>query len=211
MEQITAKIDELVGASNNKNDSTAQEISDSIQGYYSLLSGFYFVGGNATEMDIPEEDIDTWIDVELTVDSQGLFDKRPKSMQEAQSNGHTGDGSNGSPIIFDLEGLTTDSFCTFRASMSITPEEDEGQLEARMLFNRHSGTTPSNDFPIEEVSISMESGADLEYPAEPTLTFFVGDTIDTNAVGDAGKFRFQLKSSVPATVSMRALTLYINK
>ena len=186
------------------------DTSASVQGYYGLLSPFYF-DGVATEKELALADIDTWCDVEITIDSQGTFDKRPTSMVEAQPTGITGDGSTGSPIVFDLEGLTTDSFCSFRASMSFDPDEDEGQLETRLLFTRHSGTTPSTDFSIEEVSLNMQNGADLDYPTEPNLTFFVGDTIDTNAAGDAGSFKFQVKSTVPGTISMRALTLYINK
>ena len=93
--------------------------------------------------------------------------------------------------------------------MSFTPETDEGQLETRLLFNRHSGTTPSDDFVIEEVTLAMEQGADLEYPAEPMLSFFVGDTIDTNGPGDAGQCRFQVKATVEGVVKMRALTWYV--
>ena len=190
-------------------DATAT--ANALQGYYALLSNYYFTGGIATEKAIPEGDVDQWCDVELTIDPQGVFDYRPTSMKLAQANGHTGTGATGSPLIFDLEGLTIESFCNFRASMVFTPEEDEGQLETRLLFNRHTGTTPGSDFSIEEVSLNMANGADLDYPTEPTLTFFVGDTIDTNAAGDAGKVRFQVKSTVPGVISMRALTLYINK
>ena len=95
--------------------------------------------------------------------------------------------------------------------MSFVPDEDEGQLETRLLFNRHSGATPSGDFSIEEVSLSMQGGADVPYTSEPMLSFFVGDTIDTNAVGDAGKCRFQVKSTVAGVLSMRALTWYLHK
>ena len=186
-------------------------LTSSLQGYYSLLSNFYFTGGLATEKTILLADVDTWCDVELTVDAEGQFDYRPESMKTAVANGHTGTGANGSPLVFDLEGLSLSSFCSFRASMVFTPDEDEGQLETRILFNRHSGTTPSTDFSIEEVSLNMSNGADIAYPTEPTLTFFVGDTIDTNGAGDAGKLRFQVKSTVPGVISMRALTLYINK
>tara|TARA_R110002020_G_scaffold17516_3_gene61427 strand:- start:133 stop:780 length:648 start_codon:yes stop_codon:yes gene_type:complete len=184
--------------------------SQDIQGYYGLLSSFYF-GGNASETTIAVADINNWIDVELTVDVGGLFDNRPTSMKEAQAVGHENDGSTGNPIIFKLEGLDTRSFCNFRASMAFEPDEDEGQLESRLLFNRHSGTTPNNDFPIEEVSLSMQNGADIDYVSEPMLSFFVGDTIDTNAAGDAGKCRFQIKSNVAGILKLRGLTWYINK
>ena len=79
------------------------------------------------------------------------------------------------------------------------PDEDEGALEAQLNFRRHSGTTPSEDFQIADVALSMSQGADIEYPAEPTLTFFVGDTIDTNGAGDAfvGGFMSQLIKGEP--------------
>lgn len=115
------------------------------------------------------------------------------------------------PQVFSLEGLTLSSFCFFRASLSFTPDEDEGELQARLLFNRHSGTVPSDPFPIESIAATMTQGADIEYPSEPILPFFVGDSIDTNGVGDAGTCEFQIKSSVAGQLSVRALTWFINK
>lgn len=182
----------------------------STQGYYGLLTNFYFVGGQATETTISDADVDNWVDVEFTVDTDGKFDQRPLAMKAANAGGHTGTGNAGDPIVLSLEGLDTHGHANFRASMAFTPEEDEGQLETRLLFSRHSGTTPSDDFSIEEVSLSMDNGADIEYPSEPMLSFFVGDTIDTNGAGDAGTCKFQVKSTVAGVVSMRALTWYIN-
>ena len=182
---------------------------DYTQGYYGLLSNFYFTGGVATETEIQLEDTNTWIDVNITTDALGLFDKRPSTMKAANAAGHTGAGTQADPIIFDLEGLDLHAHANFRASMTFEPDVDESQLETRLLFNRHSGTTPSDDFAIEEVSLNMTQGADVEYAIEPMLSFFVGDTIDTNGVGDAGKCRFQVKASVEGTVRMRALTWYI--
>jgi hypothetical protein len=180
------------------------------QGYYGLLTDFYF-GGTATETIIDLDNVNTWVNVDIDIATAGLFDNRPKSMTDAQSIGHEGDGSSIDPIVFKLEGLDLRSFANFRASMAFEPEEDEGQLESRLLFNRHSGTTPSEDFAIEEVSLSMFNGADVDYVSEPMLSFFVGDTIDTNAAGDAGKCRFQIRSNVSGIIKLRALTWYINK
>ena len=182
---------------------------DYTQGYYGLLTNFYFTGGVATETEIELEDTNTWVDVSITTDALGLFDNRPSTMKAAQPAGHTGAGTQADPIIFDLEGLDLHAHANFRASMTFEPDVDESQLETRLLFNRHSGTTPSDDFAIEEVSLNMTQGADVEYAIEPMLSFFVGDTIDTNGVGDAGKCRFQVKASVEGTVRMRALTWYI--
>tara|TARA_R100000541_G_scaffold12119_2_gene20447 strand:- start:316 stop:1005 length:690 start_codon:yes stop_codon:yes gene_type:complete len=181
-----------------------------IQGYYGLLTDFYF-GGTATETVIDLNNVNTWVNVDIDVASSGLFDNRPQDMKDAQAVGHEGDGSDSSPVVFKLEGLDTRSFANFRASMAFLPEDDEGQLESRLLFNRHSGTTPSEDFSIEEVSLSMFNGADVDYVSEPMLSFFVGDTIDTNAAGDAGKCKFQIKSNVTGIIKLRALTWYINK
>lgn len=202
-------------------DSNGQFVSQSLngiiggatlltQGYYGLLTDFYF-GGSATETVINDDNVDTWVDVDINIASAGLFDNRPQGMIDAQAIGHDGDGSANNPIVFKLEGLDIRSFANFRASMAFEPEDDEGQLESRLLFNRHSGTTPSEDFSIEEVSLSMFNGADVDYVSEPMLSFFVGDTIDTNAAGDAGKCRFQIKSNVTGVIKLRALTWYINK
>jgi len=181
-----------------------------IQGYYGLLTDFYF-GGGPTETVIDLTNVNTWIDVDINIASSGLFDNRPESMTSVQAIGHEGTGSSGDPVIFKLEGLDLRSFANFRASMAFEPEDDEGQLESRLLFNRHSGTSPSEDFSIEEVSLSMFNGADVDYVSEPMLSFFIGDTIDTNGVGDAGKCRFQIRSNVTGVIKLRALTWYINK
>tara|TARA_R110002049_G_scaffold154518_2_gene319023 strand:+ start:1372 stop:2163 length:792 start_codon:yes stop_codon:yes gene_type:complete len=180
------------------------------QGYYGLLTDFYF-GGSATETIIDLNNVNTWVDVDIDVSTDGLFDNRPQDMIDAQAIGHDGGGSANDPVVFKLEGLDLRSFANFRASMAFEPEDDEGQLESRLLFNRHSGTTPSEDFPIEEVSLSMFNGADVDYVSEPMLSFFIGDTIDTNGAGDAGKCRFQIKSNVTGIIKLRALTWYINK
>ena len=182
----------------------------STQGYYGLLTNFYFVGSTATTTTIDEDQVGQWVDVQFTVDPLGTFDQRPLGMKASNTVGHTGTGADGDPIVFSLEGLDTHASANFRASMSFNPEIDEGQLETRLLFDRHTGTTPNDQFPIEEVSLSMEQGADIDYPAEPMLSFFVGDTIDTNGPGDAGSCRFQIKSTVEGTLSMRALTWYIS-
>jgi hypothetical protein len=187
----------------------AQVLSDKIQGHYSLLSPYYF-GGVATEKDIALEDVDQWCDVELTLAPNGTFDYRPDAMIAAQATGHTGTGASGDPFIFKLEGLTQSSFASLRASMSFLPDEDEGQLETRLLFTTHIGSA-FNEFAIEEVSLNMQNGADVDYTTEPTLSFFVGDTIDTNGTGDAGTFKFQVRVSVPGVISMRGLSFYINK
>ena len=193
----------------NSSKNAVNDVSIAV-GYYGLLTDFYFEG-DATDTAISVTDANQWIDVNITVGANGLFDYRIDDMIVAQPLGHSGDGSTGNPIVFDLEGLDLSSFANFRASMSFVPDEDEGQLETRLLFNRHSGATPSSDFSIEEVSLSMQGGADITYTSEPMLSFFVGDTIDTNAAGDAGKCRFQVKSTVAGVLSMRALTWYLHK
>jgi len=181
----------------------------SSQGHYGLLTNFYFTGGVPTVTEIDTDDIDTWLDINFTVDALGNFDNRPDDMKLANAVGHTGAGTQADPILFSLEGLTLESSANFRASLTFEPDVDESQLETRLLFNRHSGTTPSSDFEIADVSLLMSQGADIEYDGEPMLSFFVGDTIDTNGVGDAGKCRFQVRSSVEGTLRMRALTWYI--
>ena len=182
---------------------------DYIQGYYGLLTNFYFTGAAPTVTEIETEQVDQWIDINFTTDAQGLFDYRPDAMKLASGVGHTGAGTAADPIVFSLEGLSIRAHANFRASLTFEPDVDESQLETRLIFNRHSGTTPNDQFPIADVSLIMSQGADIEYDAEPMLSFFVGDTIDTNAPGDAGSCTFQVRSSVEGTLRMRALTWYI--
>ena len=187
-------------------DTLRQDQLEQVQGYYARLTNFYFTGGVATETEIPVDDINTWITPNFTTDALGLFDKRPVSMIEAIA-----EPLDVATQEFSLEGLTLRSSVNFRASLTFEPDEDGGELDARLDFQRHSSTTPSENFEISDVALTMTQGADIEYPGEPLLTFFVGDTIDTNAPGDAGICTFQLKSTVPGTVRMRALTWYITQ
>ena len=184
-------------------------LSDSLQGYYALLSNFYFTGGQATETIITTEQTNTWVDIELDIDALGTFDFRPSVMLDAQAVGHLGTGANGDPICFKLEGLTQSSTANMRSVFSFNPDEDGSRLDVRLLFKRHSGTTPSEDFSIEGTSLVMESGADLDYSASPIIQFFVGDTIDTNAPGDAGTVQFQVKVDGSGTILMKELGLFI--
>jgi len=191
------------------NDVISDLVADDIQGYYGLLTNFYFTGAAPTVTEIGEDDVDNWVDINFDVDALGNFDNRPTAMRIANAVGHTGAGTPADPVVFLIEGLTTRASVNFRASLTFEPDVDEAQLETRLLFDRHSGTTPSEQFPIADVSLNMNNGADLEYDAEPMLSFFVGDTIDTNGAGDAGKCRFQVRSTVEGTLRMRALTWYI--
>lgn len=184
------------------------EIRTNIQGYYGLLSGIYF-DGVATASEIAIEQVDVWQDVIMTIDPQGLADQRVKDMKEAQSIGHTGDGSLGNPITFLLEGLRESSTANLRASLGFNPDEDEGKLDARIYVERHSGATPSSDFTLDAAPLIMASGAEIDYSHYVNIQFFIGDTIDTYGPGDAGKIRFQIKSDVAGTVSMNEMALFV--
>ena len=175
-----------------------------VHGYYGRLTNYYFTGGVATATEIPIESVDTFITPDFTMDAQGLFDNRMETMKAAVA-----DPFDAATSTFSLEGLTTTSFVNFRASFTFEPDEDGGEVDVRLLMGRHSGATPSTDFEIADVALTMTQGADIEYASEAGLTFFVGDTIDTNAAGDAGTSTFQLRSTVPGTVRMRALTWYL--
>ena len=190
-------------------DSNLDETRDYVQGYYGLLSNFYFTGGVATVTTITTEDVGTWLDVNLTVDPLGSFDERTTDMKAANASGHTGIGTQADPIVFLLEGLATTSSANLRAALVFDPDEDGGRLDTRLCFNRHSGTTPSDDFYIEGASLAMESGADEDYAGSPSIQFFVGDTIDTESAGDAGKVRFQVRSDVAGELSLKELALFI--
>tara|TARA_R110002126_G_scaffold13966_2_gene59468 strand:+ start:677 stop:1366 length:690 start_codon:yes stop_codon:yes gene_type:complete len=185
------------------------KVAGDLQGYFSMLSNFYFDGGLPTSTVVAVEDIDTWITpafVPQPDPAGGTYDYRPSPMKSAES------------VPFDLTtmqlslaGLTLSSFVIFRSSMSFTPDEDGGQMDVRLLFQRHVGATPSEDFPIQDVAFAMTQGADVEYAGEPSLTFFIGDTLDQGPSGDSGYTKFQFRSSVPGTFNMRALSWYITQ
>lgn len=185
-----------------------QLVNEHSQGYIGLLSDFYFDGaGTSTEIVI--EDVNVWQDVIMTIHPQGTSDQRVEDMKEAQAIGYEGDGSLGNPINFLLEGLVEASFATLRTSLDFTPDEDGGRLDSRLFVERHIGAGP--DFSIAAAGLAMESGADEAYPHLINVEFFVGDTIDTNGPNDAGKVRFQIKSDVTGTVTMKEMALFINR
>ena len=178
------------------------------QGYIGILSPFYF-GGDATASEIVIEEVDTWMDVIMTIHPSGVSDQRVEDMKSAQAQGYEGTGALNDPIVFLLEGLVEKSFATLRSSLSFVPDEDGGRLDSRLFLERHTGA--GADFSINAAGLAMESGADESYPHLISTQFFVGDTIDTNGVGDAGKVRFQIKSDVTGTVSMNEMALFIQK
>lgn len=185
-------------------------LKENFQGYIALLTPIYF-GGAASTLEIPLADVNTWVDVVLDVDPAGEFDYRVTSMKSAQAAGYTGTGAEGDPIIFLLEGLDLASSADVRVSMSFNPDDDGGRLDSRLNFFRHSGTTPSDNFHIEASSLAMESGAEEDYAYLPDIKFFIGDTVDTNAPGDAGRVCFQVKSDVPGTVTLNEIAMFIQK
>ena len=191
-------------------------IKTNIQGYIGLLSGVYFGDSFGTSQEIAIEDVDVWQDVVMTIQAPvtgqhagGISDERVRDMKTANTVGYEGDGSDGSPIKFLLEGLVEQSAATLRTSLTFVPDEDGGRLDSRIFLERHSGATPSEDFPINAAGLAMESGADEEYPHLVNVQFFVGDTINTNGPGDAGKIRFQIKSDVTGTIYMNEMALFI--
>jgi len=192
---------------------------NNFQGHFSLLSSFYF-GGTSTQLEITETEEGQWLDVPIEIDPAGVFDYRPQEMRTLNVDGcidgpdTIANDSLGNPIpskIFLLEGLSQNSVGIFRASLTFDPDEDGGQLEGRLLFSRHSGTIPSEDFVIADTILEVTQGAETIYPSDRLITFFVGDSIDTNGPGDAGQFRFQVKSTVPGDLKVLAFSLYIQK
>ena len=205
--------DNTESTTNNNNSATtnftsSEVITDRIQGYIGLLSAVYF-DGVATSNEILIEDVDVWQEVVMTIHPNGVSDKRVDAQKDATPNGFSGTGAVGDPIVFLLEGLVEESAATLRASLTFIPDEDGGRLDSRIFLERHSGATPSEDFSINAAGLSMESGADEEYPHLVSVQFFVGDTINTNGVGDAGKIRFQVKSDVTGTILMNEMALFI--
>ena len=172
----------------DRQDVINELVNEHSQGYIGILSPFYF-DGVATSTEIVIEEVDVWQDVVMTIHPNGVSDQRVEDMKEAQAVGYEGDGSVGNPIVFLLEGLVEASFCTLRSSLGFIPDEDGGRLDSRLFLERHEGA--GDDFTINAAGLAMESGADELYPHLISTQFFIGDTIDTNGVGDAGKVGFK--------------------
>tara|TARA_R110002072_G_scaffold2859_1_gene22306 strand:+ start:1808 stop:2509 length:702 start_codon:yes stop_codon:yes gene_type:complete len=190
--------------------------SAEVQGYIGLLSGVYFGDANGTPDELVIADVDVWQDVIMTIQAPvggqhagGISDQRVTVMQDANAVGYEGTGADSDPIKFLLEGLVENSSATLRTSLTFVPDEDGGRLDSRLFLERHSAATPSEDFAINAAGLAMESGADESYPHLVNVQFFIGDTINTNGVGDAGKIRFQIKSDVTGTIYMNEMALFI--
>ena len=170
-------------------------------GYYTLSSA-YNNGGAATDTTIPVESVDTWVNLNFTVDS--VVDKRPVEMVNANADPYD-------PVakLFSLEGLTTAAFGVLVPSLSFDPDEDNGEISGRILFTSHSGVTPAT-YSVETVIGSMAQGADEDYLFQPSLQFPITELIDTNATGDGGFACFQIKTSVAGTLSLREQTYYLH-
>lgn len=182
-------------------DSTQPEVLSG-NGYYGLLTD-YFSGGVGTSNLIEVADLNTWLDMDITVDV--VADNRTQAMKDAD------------PVFFDpitkefnLEGLTTSDHIVVSAGISYTPEIDFGTLRSRLLFTSHSGATPSS-FEIEGRALDMNSGADEQYATIGAIPVFIGDLIDTNGVGDAGKFKIQFQSDVEGELILREYKVFVYK
>lgn len=179
-----------------------------VSGYLGLLSSYYF-GGSGTTTTVEPADVNTWVDVNLTVDPAGTFDYRPQDMKDAAATGYSGAGTNVDPFLFKLDGLTQQSFGKLRVTALFNPEIDESQLDVRLLFTPNSSGA-FGQFDIAEQAATMTQGAGKDYFVEPTTTFFVGNTIEDLGGGDAGKFQFQIRSTVEGTFTLRGLTMYVH-
>jgi len=206
MDNIPVEISGIDDATKVELQEVLEFARQNTQGYYGLLSGYYY-GGTGTELIVTAEQVDTWLDVVMTVHPNGVADARVSAMKDAQAAGHAGSGALGDPIVFLLEGLQDSSSCSLRTSLDFTPDEDEGRLDSRLFLDRHEGA--GADFQIDAAGLVMDSGANEAYPNLVNIQFFIGDTMDTNAAGDAGKIKFQIKSDVAGTVSMKEMALFI--
>ena len=185
---------------------TARQVSAS-KGYFALVNdAFIDRSVDDTLTTITSGDVDTWLDVNLTTTQ--TYDERPSEMTSATASGVTGAGTTADPFVFQLEGLTTASYGDFRANFKFNPDEDNGEISVRLMFHRHSGQTPET-FTIEDIAGSLAQGAEIDYALNPGLSFFIDDTIDTNAGKDAGSCCFQIKSSVPGELRMAGMAWYI--
>jgi hypothetical protein len=103
--------------------------------------------------------------------------------------------------------MTQQSFGKMRVTGLFNPDIDESQLDVRLLFTPNSSGA-FGQFSIAEQAATMSQGAGIEYFVEPTITFFVGDTIEDLGSGDAGQFQLQIRSSVEGEFTLRGMTCY---
>ena len=180
-------------------ENVLKDFSQKFHGFFDIKTAFES-GGSATDTTIVEDDVDTWLDVNFIIEE--TIDKRPTVMIEENPIAY--DSTTG---LFKLGGLGDDSFGALSSALSFDPDEDNGELSVRVLFNSNSGGTSF----IEDVAASMAQGADDDYVLQPLINFIITDNINTNGSGIEGTCKFQVKSTVPGTVSMRELTYFLYK
>lgn len=199
----------LSGPSGTVDAATILPEAKKVSGYLGLLSSYYF-GGSGTVTSITDATVNTWVDVLLTVDAAGTFDKRPQAMIDQDAAGFSGTGAAGDPYLFSLAGLDQEAFGKMRVTGLFTPDIDESQLDVRLLFTPNTSGL-FGQFDIAEQAASMTQGAVQDYFVEPTITFFVGNTIEdigTAGSPDAGSFQLQIRSSVEGDFTLRGMTAY---
>ena len=170
-------------------------VGDAIHGYYNIKS--------VSQTILLEEDEDIFTDVVIVADT--TVDERPKAMVDAQAVAF-----DATTYDFKLEGLTTDSFGSIVADFSFDPDEDEGELSMQLVIANNTGSNEVSTLVEAQVG-NMTQGADDVYQFQPQINFPIDADISTIGVGDAGKAKLQIKSTVAGTLTLKSVTWYLYK
>ena len=176
-----------------------ESVQDQIHGYFNIKTDV----ASPTETIIIAETEDTYVDIAIVANA--TEDKRPQAMSDAQASAF-----DSATLLFNLEGLTTDSFGNVLVDFDFDPDEDEGEITLKLLFNNNLAAADSTS-EIESIIGVMTQGADDVYSFQQSIQFPISAEVSTNAVGDAGACKLQIKSTVSGVLQLKSLTYFLYK
>ena len=137
-----------------------------------------------------------------------------KKLPDEIADEHVANGGN--PFLdanfneFSLGGCGSDTTHLVRTLLRFDPEEDESQLDFRLVCTTNAYTQSVGgitDFTIDKQGLVMTQGADRWYSDEVLIAFYTGGSLQGHDRASAGSFRVQVKSTTAGTLEVQALTV----
>lgn len=123
-----------------------------------------------------------------------------------------------SPVLFSLAGQAKGSFDTFRVSFQITPEENESNLDMRLVYVPNPTTVTGGVSTIELTrrAFNFAEGAGITYTSLENFSFYTGDElkdedIDNPSWNNSGFYFIEAKANAPMEFELLSMTQFANR
>ena len=123
-----------------------------------------------------------------------------------------------SPVLFSLAGQAKGSFDSFRVGFKITPEENESNLDMRVVYVPNPSTVTGGVSTIELTrrAFNFAEGAGVEYTSLETFSFYAGDdlrdeSIDTPSWDNSGFYFVEVKANATMEFELLSMTQFANR